>query len=261
MTTSIHSDTPVLFECRELTKQFTIGRSSLRILAGVNCSIPSGAITLISGRTGQGKSTLLGLLGGLDSPTSGQILFRGAPLPVSDIEKMAQWRRGRVGVVFQHSNLLPSWTALQNVEAALMDGTLSARDRKQHAFEWLERFNLADRADHLPMQLSAGQQQLTALARAMASDPEVILADEPTGDVDPQTAEEILERLTGFVRAGKGSLIVASHGTFLPENADCVLELKNGILGSPESCPNPKTKQQNTTQHNSQAGFAKKALP
>jgi putative ABC transport system ATP-binding protein len=229
--TNFHSATAgkaALFECRHITKQFRIGGSLLRVLDGVNCVIPNGAITLISGRTGQGKSTLLGLLAGLDSPTGGQILFKGTQLPASDVGKMAEWRCGRVGVIFQHSNLLPSWTALQNVEAALMARTLSARQRNEQALEWLDRVKLADRADHLPMQLSAGQQQLTALARAMAGRPEVILADEPTGDVDPETSENILECLTRFVRSGQGSSVIASHGAYPAEKADCLLELKNG---------------------------------
>lgn len=222
------TNTP-LFECKDVTRTFRIKSRRLNVLNGITCRIPERAVTLITGRTGEGKSTLLGLLAGLDRPTSGQIFFKGAEMPSLGVGEMSVWRRKRVSVLFQHFNLLSSWTAVQNVQAALMPFA-SRKESLESAHEWLKKVGLNDRADHLPAQLSAGQQQLVALARALASEPEVIFADEPTGDVDPETGENIMRQLTDFVSSGKGSLVIASHGTYPRDRAGCVFDITGGKI-------------------------------
>lgn len=225
------SDPPVpLFEARGIFKSFRAAGRDVPVLEDIHCKLPSRAVSLVTGRSGEGKSTLLSLLAGLDRPDSGELIFHGELLPTSAMGRMADWRRNRVGVLFQHFNLLPSWTVLQNIEAALIPGGMARGERLLRAHEWLGRVGLDHRHDHLPSQLSVGQQQLAALARVMAAGPEVILADEPCGDVDPETGEAIQEHLLDFVRSGKGSLVVASHGTFPQELADCVFDLRSGAL-------------------------------
>ncbi len=230
MTTENRSITAPLFECRNVTRTFRIQSRELPVLKGISCRIPERAVTLITGRTGEGKSTLIGLLAGLDRPTSGQIFFKGDEMPSLGVGEMSVWRRKRVSVLFQHFNLLSSWTAVQNVQAALMPFAASHKESLESAHEWLRKVGLNDRADHLPAQLSAGQQQLVALARALAVEPEVIFADEPTGDVDPETGENIMQQLTDFVSAGKGSLVIASHGTYPRDRADLVFDIAGGKI-------------------------------
>jgi lipoprotein-releasing system ATP-binding protein len=142
-------------------------------------------------------------------------------------------RREHIGIIFQHSNLLPSWTALENVEAALYYQCLSRKIRRERAIILLRNLGLGNRWKHLPSELSAGEQQRVAIARALINDPRVIFADEPTGDVDPQTAEEIIELLANYVRIGGSSLVIATHGTFPRRAADRWLTLTDGVTGNP----------------------------
>lgn len=214
-----------MFEVRGISKSFRVAGRDVPVLKDLHCKLPNRAVSLITGRSGEGKSTLLSLLAGLDFPDSGELLFQGDVMPSSAMGRMADWRRNRVGVLFQHFNLLPSWTVLQNIEAALIPGGMARAERLLRAHEWLGRLGLDHRHDHLPSQLSVGQQQLAALARVMAAAPQVILADEPCADVDPETGEAIQRHLMDFVRCGNGTLVVASHGTFPQELADCILKL------------------------------------
>ena len=226
-------DPPVpMFEARGISKSFHVAGRDVPVLKDLHCKLPCRAVSLITGRSGEGKSTLLSLLAGLDFPDAGELLFQGDLMPSSAMGRMADWRRNRVGVLFQHFNLLPSWTILQNIEAALIPGGMARAERLQRAHDWLKRLGLDHRHDHLPSQLSVGQQQLAALARVMAAEPQVILADEPCGDVDPETGEAIQRHLLEFVRAGNGTLVVASHGTFPQELADCVFQLSGHPIDS-----------------------------
>lgn len=221
-----------MFEARGISKSFRVAGRDVPVLKDLHCKLPSRSVSLITGRSGEGKSTLLSLLAGLDFPDAGELLFQGDVMPSSAMGRMADWRRNRVGVLFQHFNLLPSWTILQNIEAALITGGMGCAERLLRSHDWLKRVGLDHRHDHLPSQLSVGQQQLAALARVMAAEPQVILADEPCADVDPETGEAIQRHLLEFVCAGNGTLVVASHGTFPQELADCVFQLSGHPIDS-----------------------------
>ena len=216
--------------CEGLTMVFGGRGRTIRVLDGVDLSVSQGEVVVISGRVGSGKSTLLSLLAGLERPTSGCVRVEGRPLEGLSSAQLARLRRERIGIVFQSFNLLPAWTARENVEAALVHTVADPRARSERAGILLAALGLADRLHHLPAELSVGQQQGVAIARALAGDPAVVLADEPTGDVDPETAEEIVAHLTRPVREKGVTLIVATHGSFPAEQAYRVLRLEAGRL-------------------------------
>jgi putative ABC transport system ATP-binding protein len=200
--------------CRGVTKTFGLNGRQVRVLAGIDLSVRRGEVVVISGRTGSGKSTLLMILAGLDRPTSGSVAVDGSALEGMSGGDLARLRRRKIGIVFQSFNLLPSWTAVENVEAALLHAGLSKAARRDTAAALLRELGLADRLGHLPSELSVGQQQCVAIARALANQPAILVADEPTGDVDPETAETILGHLMPAARQRGAALIVATHGTF-----------------------------------------------
>jgi putative ABC transport system ATP-binding protein len=220
----------VLLECKDLKKTFTLRRREIRVLQGVNLSAARGEIVLITGRTGSGKSTFLTLLAGLDRPTAGSVRLDGRRMETLSNEELTRLRRERIGIVFQSHNLLPSWTAFENVEAALLHTGMPAAQRRGRVEALLSELGLGDRMDNLPAELSVGQQQLVAIARALANEPALILADEPTGDVDPESAQEIIRRLTLPVKEKGATLVIASHGTFPVDVADRVLCMSDGRL-------------------------------
>ncbi|MHB9023561.1 MAG: ABC transporter ATP-binding protein [Armatimonadota bacterium] len=219
-----------LLECRGVTKSFSIKRKTFPILTGVSFVAQPGEVVVITGKSGAGKSTLLSLLGGLDRPTSGSIVFAGRALETLSGEALAQLRREQLGIIFQNFNLLPSWTTFENVEAALLHSSLPPSERRAKVRALLNELGLGERLDNLPAELSVGQQQRVAVARTLVNGPTLILADEPTGDVDPETAQEILARLLAAVRERGAILVVATHGGFPLEHADRVLLLQDGTL-------------------------------
>ena len=220
----------VLLQCTDLRKTFTLRGREIRVLDGVSLSVPRGEIVAVSGRTGAGKSTLLMLLGGLDRPTSGTVALSGRNMEALSNEELAQLRRTQIGIVFQSHNLLPSWTALENVGAALLHTGMPAARRRERVKALLSELGLGGRMDNLPAELSMGQQQLVAIARALANEPELLLADEPTGDVDPESAQEIIRLLASPVRERGAALVIATHGVFPLNVADRVLHLRGGAL-------------------------------
>ena len=224
------ADNGSLIECRDLCKHFRVRDRSVRVLDGVQLSVGRGEIVVITGRTGSGKSTLLGLLGGLDRPSSGAVFLEGRRVDGLAGPQWAAIRRQKIGFLFQSFNLLPSWTAVENVEAALLHTDMPKSTRREKAGSLLAAFALEGRMEHLPSELSVGQQQLVAIARSLANEPLLLLADEPTGDVDPETAREIVSRLAAPVRARGAALIVVTHGGFPLEQADRLLRLANGTL-------------------------------
>lgn len=230
---------PIL-EARGLEKVFP-ARSGGKItaLAGLELSVPAGRVTVIGGRSGAGKSTLLSLLAGLDRPTAGSVLFFGQALERLDNSELARLRREKIGMIFQNFQLLPSWTAAENVEAVLMHSGLSHSERMSRVEAILKELGLAERLGNLPGELSVGQQQRVALARTLVNDPVLILADEPTGNVDPQTAEEMLDLLMARVRGRGTTLVVATHGAFPGGLADHSWWLADGRLqpGGPAHPP------------------------
>jgi putative ABC transport system ATP-binding protein len=223
--------TDPLLEGRNLHKRFTVRGQTIEVLKGVDFVLHPGEVVVIRGRSGQGKSVLLWLLSGIDLPTAGEVRFEGVPYDRMSGAALATLRRERIGLLFQDFNLIPAWTALENVAAAMPGGERSRKERSDGAAALLDRMGLGDRLHNLPSELSIGQQQRVALARALINAPALILADEPTGNVDPETADELLALLRGFVRENRAALVVTTHGHFPGEaDADRVLRLQDGVL-------------------------------
>ena len=228
------ADFEPILECRSLSKHFRILSRTICVFEDVLFSVKRGEIAVITGKTGSGKTTLLSLLGGLDRPTSGTILLEGRRVDQLTNPEWSTIRRGKIGFLFQNFNLLPAWTALENVEAAMLHTDIPKSTRREKAQALLATCGLEEYFSHLPCELSLGQQQLVALARALANDPPILLADEPTGEVDPETAKELVGRLTDSVRTKEMTLIVTTHGTFPRDAADCAFRLSNRNLTSIE---------------------------
>ena len=217
-------------ECHAVSKTFAARNGPVRALASVSLSAGWGEALAISGKSGAGKSTLLSLLAGLDSPTSGTVLLAGHDLGSMSNSAVARLRREKIGLIFQDFNLLASWTAFENVEAALMHCGMDRAVRRERVDAILGSLGLEQRANHLPGELSVGQQQRVAVARTLVNRPEIIFADEPSGDVDPETAHEIHRLLLEPVRTRGATLIVATHGNFPLALADRALVLKDGTI-------------------------------
>jgi len=219
-----------MIEAMNVRKAFRSGRREIPVLENVSLSVAPGEILVIKGRSGVGKSTLLSILGGLDLPDAGSICINGVEIGTLSQDDLATLRRKTVGIIFQNFNLLPSWNAVENVEAVLMHGDLDMAERRRRAVSWLERLGIGDRLENLPAELSVGQQQRVAVARTLVNEPTLILADEPTGDVDPETGAEIISHLKAAVRERGAALLVVTHGAYPIESGDRVLTLKNGVL-------------------------------
>jgi putative ABC transport system ATP-binding protein len=221
-----------LLACREVTRTFgRAGRAGeVRVLGGVDLTVGAGEVVVISGRTGAGKSTLLAILAGIDRPTSGSVRVEGCALEDLSGAALARVRQRKIGIVFQSFNLLASWTAAENVEAALVGSGLARADRRAKAAALLADLGLGDRLDHLPAELSVGQQQCVAIARALANRPRLLIADEPTGDVDALTAGAIVGHLLEPVRAYGAALVVATHGSFPPQVPARRMRMEGGVL-------------------------------
>jgi putative ABC transport system ATP-binding protein len=219
-----------LVECRNLTKQYMRGKETLDVLSGINLTIEAGDFLALMGPSGSGKTTLLNLIGGLDHPTSGDIIVGGANLNGMSSRELARWRSEHVGFVFQFYNLLPVLTAQRNVELPLLLTRLSRAQRRQNAATALEIVGLADRAKHRPGELSGGQQQRVAIARALVADPELLVCDEPTGDLDRETADEILNLLEVLNREHGKTIIMVTHDPRAAEHARQVLHMDKGTL-------------------------------
>jgi putative ABC transport system ATP-binding protein len=223
----------VVLACRDLQKSFVSRGRRINVLNGVNLTVKAGEIVVIRGKSGAGKSTCLHILAGLDRPSAGSVTLDGISIESLSNSKLARMRREHIGIIFQHSNLLPSWTAIENVEAVLYHRCMARKIRRQRAMSLLCNLGLGNRSKHLPSELSAGEQQRVAIARALINNPRIIFADEPTGDVDPQTAGEIIELLTKSVRTRGACLVIVTHGTFPCGVADHWLTLTDGVIGNP----------------------------
>jgi putative ABC transport system ATP-binding protein len=215
-----------------ISKEFRSADRTLRVLDRVDLVVEAGEVVVVTGRSGAGKSTLLGLLGGLDRPTSGVIVLAGRDLNGLAGDDLARLRREQVGIVFQDFNLLPSWTVLENVQASLLHTAVPRGERRSKAQSILESLGLGDLGDRRPAELSVGQQQRVAVGRALVNAPSIILADEPTGSVDPETARDIHACLLRPVRERGAALIVTTHGAFPLNLADRTFELSQGRLAN-----------------------------
>jgi putative ABC transport system ATP-binding protein len=222
-----------LIEAKNLEKvYFRKSASPIKALEGINLEAFKGEFLAIIGRSGSGKTTLLNLLGALDRPTSGETKFEGKSLSNFSNRDLAILRREKIGFIFQTFNLLPSLTVVENVESALVHSRMSKDQINSKVAALLDLLGLTEMSNRLPLELSVGQQQKVAIARAIVKDPALILADEPTGEMDPLTSREILERLIELNRKSKITLIVASHGTFMQSEAGRTLFIKAGRIVS-----------------------------
>jgi putative ABC transport system ATP-binding protein len=219
-----------LVKCVDVTKQFTRGKETVEVLSGINLEINSGDFLALMGPSGSGKTTLLNLIGGLDHPTSGDIVVGGANLNELSGKQLAHWRSENVGFIFQFYNLLPVLTAQRNVELPLLLTRLSRSERQRNAATALEIVGLADRAKHRPGELSGGQQQRVAIARALVADPELMVCDEPTGDLDRETADEILNLLQVLNRDHDKTIIMVTHDPRAADHAKQTLHMDKGEL-------------------------------
>lgn len=219
----------LILETREVSKLYAMGTTSVRALDGVSISVNEGEFVAIQGTSGSGKSTLLNMIGGLDHPTSGEVLFDSKPLGPFTKREMARYRRFSVGMIFQNFNLIPTMTAAENVRLALAFGGLRGPQRRKRASELLERVGLADRMEHRPSELSGGEQQRVAIARALANNPKVLLADEPTGNLDSTRAHELLALLQKMVEADSLTILMVTHDRELATSfADRIILMKDG---------------------------------
>jgi putative ABC transport system ATP-binding protein len=219
----------LLIETRAVTRVYQMGTNEVKALDDVSISVAEGEFVAIQGTSGSGKSTLLNLLGGLDSPTSGEVLFDAKSLAPLTKKQMARYRRHSVGMIFQNFNLIPTMSAAENVRLALAFGGLRGLPRRQRADALLERVGLSDRAEHRPAELSGGEQQRVAIARALANRPRVLLADEPTGNLDSTRAHELLGLLREMVERDKLTVLLVTHDRELAQSfADRIIVMKDG---------------------------------
>jgi putative ABC transport system ATP-binding protein len=219
-----------LVSLRNLHKTYQRGPEKVDVLHGIDLDIEKGDFVALMGPSGSGKTTLLNLIGGLDSPTAGEIDVAGQRIDRMSGGQLAQWRSHNVGFVFQFYNLMPTLTAQKNVELPLLLTKLSAAQRKRNAGIALELVGLGDRARHRPSELSGGQQQRVAIARAIVSDPTLLICDEPTGDLDRQSAEEILTLLQQLNREHGKTIMMVTHDPKAAEYATHTLHLDKGTL-------------------------------
>ena len=219
-----------LIVLRNIAKTYRRGEESISIFSDLTLTIPSGDFVAMMGPSGSGKTTLLNLLGGLDRPTSGTILLDGAPIEKLSESQLSAWRAANIGFIFQFYNLMPTMSAARNVELPLLLTSLSASERKKRVKTALEVVGLENRAGHKPKELSGGQQQRVAIARAIVADPKLILADEPTGDLDRTTAAEILEMLQLLNRELGKTIVMVTHDPAAAKYARRELHLDKGTF-------------------------------
>jgi putative ABC transport system ATP-binding protein len=219
-----------VYDLKEVTRYFRRGASEVRAVDSVDLQVKAGEFLVIRGASGSGKTTLLQLLGGLEKPSSGSLVFEGDELSSMDDGELTDLRSKAIGFVFQNFNLIPTLTASENVEAGLARSGLGRKQAKERAAAALGQVGLTGRKEHLPTNLSGGEQQRVAIARALAKDPRVLLADEPTGNLDTRTGQEIVDLLRNL-SAGEGrTIVLVTHADYVAESASRSLFMKDGRL-------------------------------
>jgi putative ABC transport system ATP-binding protein len=220
----------LLIEVRNLDKKYQRGSEEIHVLQGLNLDVKEGDFIGFMGPSGSGKTTLLNLLGGLDLPSAGSITVAGDKITSMSRKKLTTWRARHVGFIFQMYNLIPVMTAFQNVELPLLLTKLSKNDRRKHVKTALRLVGLEDRMSHYPRQLSGGQEQRVAIARAIVADPTFLLCDEPTGDLDRKSANEIMDLLTQLSKSHGKTILMVTHDPLAAERAGMILHLEKGTL-------------------------------
>ena len=223
-----------MMEAKDVTKHYPQGSRVVKALQGVSLRIESGEFVSIMGPSGSGKSTLMHLLGALDTPTTGEVYFQDQPLHRMSDRDLSALRRNRIGFVFQFFNLLPTLTAVENVALPLLLSGCGRGKALKPAAEGLDRVGLRERADHFPDQMSGGEMQRVAIARALVVNPEAVLCDEPTGNLDSATSKDILKLLRGLPEAGKRSVVMVTHDAEAATWGDRIIHIRDGKVDSEE---------------------------
>jgi len=218
-----------IIEMQSIRKIYSTGKVKVEALKGIDLLVTAGEFVAVVGPSGSGKSTLMNLIGCLDTPTDGRYRLGGEDVAKLDKDQLADVRNRRVGFVFQGFNLLPQITAFENVEMPLVFGGISVKERRERVAELLGRVGLGDRMDHKPTELSGGQMQRVAIARALAMQPDVVLADEPTGNLDTSAGGDIMELFTDLWKQGR-TLVVITHDMTLARRAGRIVEVRDGRI-------------------------------
>ena len=221
---------PLILEAHDLVKRYPLGEGSVEALRGASLAVARGEFVAIMGSSGSGKSTILHLLGGLDRPTSGQVMIDGVNISQLDDEQATLTRRAKTGFVFQFFNLIPTLNVTENVALPFLIAGASVNQHRVRVEELLQLVGLSDKADHRPDQLSAGEQQRVALARALATEPAILLADEPTGNLDYTTGTEILDLLWDSCDRLGQTIVLVTHDARAAAYADRVLIVRDGVI-------------------------------
>lgn len=216
--------------CKSISKSYTKGTNIVTPLENLDLEVGRGEFLALMGPSGSGKTTLLNLISGIDSPTSGSLVIDGENIAAFSRKELTQWRARKVGYIFQLYHLIPVLTAFENVELPLLITSMSRAERKQKAEEALEIVGLKDRSHHTPSELSGGQEQRVAIARALVADPALLVADEPTGDLDRESATMILELLQSLSRERGKTIVMVTHDARAAAAADRILHLEKGKL-------------------------------
>jgi putative ABC transport system ATP-binding protein len=221
-----------VIQVENLVKTYRLGTVSIPALRGISFDVAKGEFLVVMGPSGSGKTTLLNLLGAIDKPTSGRISIDGRDITTLGEGELTKLRRHKIGFIFQFYNLIPALTALENVELPMLTAGVSRKDTSKRALQLLETVGLAERVGHLPDELSGGEQQRIAIARALANRPSVILADEPTGDLDTKTGMEVVQILYETSKKENATVVVVTHDPMITEKADVILQMRDGqIIG------------------------------
>ncbi len=227
-----------IIEITDLTRHYKMGETIVKALNGVTFNVQENEYIAIMGPSGSGKSTLMNMIGCLDTPTSGEYILNGNRVSELDDSELAEVRNREIGFVFQTFNLLPRTDCLSNVELPLIYSGMRSSERKKRAIDTLTKVGLGDRVDHKPNELSGGQRQRVAIARALVNNPSILLADEPTGNLDSKTGEEIMNLIEDLYRAGNTILLV-THENEIAKHARRVVRLRDGLVESDEKVENP----------------------
>ena len=223
-----------LIRCEQLTRAYRMGEVTVHALQGLDLRVGAGTFAVLLGPSGSGKTTTLNLIGGLDRPTSGRVIVQGEEISLYDETQLTRYRQRKVGFVFQFFNLNPTLTAGENVEFALALTQHNGKSMRQRARDLLQLVGLAARADHFPSQLSGGEQQRVAIARALANDPPLLLCDEPTGNLDVDTGQQVLQVMRDLNRQRGATIILVTHNTAIAPMADRIIRLRDGMIDHEE---------------------------
>ena len=215
---------------RDVRKVYSRDAEAITVLDGIELEVPEGEFVALMGPSGSGKTTLLNLIAGIDQPTSGQVIVAGTDVAALSESALARWRSGNVGFIFQFYNLIPVLSAVENVELPLLLTSLGKKQRRERALTALKVVGLEDRSKHYPRQLSGGQEQRVAIARAIVADPKVLVADEPTGDLDARSAEEILALMETLNQEFKKTIVMVTHDPRAASRAHVERHLEKGVL-------------------------------